>query len=63
MERLSEILDEFEEAFEVVPLGRHAEVLATVPNLSLRQPRFSSIRRTNSWACGTSAASQKGDYR
>ena len=36
---LAGLLDEFERAFEVVPLGRHAEALEAAPHLSLRAPR------------------------
>jgi hypothetical protein len=37
---LADFLDEFERAFEVVPLGRQAEALEAVPHLPLRAPRF-----------------------
>jgi hypothetical protein len=36
---LAGFLDEFERAFEVVPLGRHAEALEAAPHLPLRAPR------------------------
>ena len=36
---LAGCLDEFERAFEVVPLGRHAGALEAAPHLPLRAPR------------------------
>jgi hypothetical protein len=36
---LAGLLDEIERAFEVVPLGRHAEALEAAPHLPLRAPR------------------------
>jgi hypothetical protein len=37
---LAGFLDEFERAFEVVPLGRYAQDLKAAPHLPLRAPRF-----------------------
>jgi hypothetical protein len=37
---LAGFLDEFERAFEVVPLGRQAEALEAAPHLWLHAPRF-----------------------
>ncbi len=64
MEWLSDVLDELERAFEVVPLGRHAEALAAVPGLPLREPRFASPRGIPpAQLTHTGATSQRADAR
>jgi peptidoglycan-N-acetylglucosamine deacetylase len=61
---LAGFLDEFERAFEVVPLGRHAEALEATPDLPLRAPSFATRPpRPSRRMLRTSGSSQQEDAR
>jgi hypothetical protein len=61
---LAGFLDEFERAFEVVPLGRHAEALEAAPDLPLRGLSFATRPlRPSSRMLRTSGSSQQEDAR